>query len=217
MARKRQKAVLERKNPVQARARNTREAIFEATARIIEQDGTPALNTNAIAERAGIGIGTLYGHFPNKEAILIAMARRQLEEDSIAVSKAVSRALDTPGVSFTRMAVRALVRLYGSRPDVRRAIMATHAAFGFGAEHAASVRIVAEQIAAHRARPSAGGPGPIPPAVLFVSTRAVLGVLRAAFEERSPLLDSSELEDQLKILIECYFAQARKNVFRSRR
>jgi AcrR family transcriptional regulator len=208
MVSKRQKTVLERKTPVQTRALNTREAIFEATARIIERDGAPSLNTNTVAERAGISIGTLYGHFPNKEAILIAMARRQLDDDRKAVSEAVAHALDTPGASVTRMAVHALVKLHRSRPDVRRAIMATHAAFGFGAEHAASVKIVVDEIAAHRARASEG-PGPMPPVVLFVSTRAVLGVLRSAFEEHSPLLSSRELEDQLKDLIECYFAQVR--------
>lgn len=210
MARKTQKPVLERKKPAQARARATRDAIFEATARIIERSGASALNTNAIAERAGIGIGTLYGHFPNKEAILVAMARRQLEEDRNAISQAVSDALDAPGTSFTRAAVRALVKLHGARPDVRRAIMATHAAFGFGAEHAESVRIVADQIAAHRAHGSASSPGPIPAAVLFVATRAVIGVLRAAFEERSRLLESREFEDELKNLIESYFTQFRK-------
>jgi hypothetical protein len=40
--------------------------IFEATARIIERDGMGSLNTNRIAGRAGIAIGTLFGYFANK-------------------------------------------------------------------------------------------------------------------------------------------------------
>jgi AcrR family transcriptional regulator len=75
MARGKQAAVSSRRKPTQARARRTIETIFEATARIIERDGAKAVNTNLIAERAGIGIGTLYEYFPNKEAVLIAMAR----------------------------------------------------------------------------------------------------------------------------------------------
>jgi hypothetical protein len=43
---------------------------------------------------------------------------------------------------------------------------------------------------------------PIPPAALFVLTRAVIGVLRAAFEERSSLLGTPELEDELAALVE---------------
>src|SRR5262245_64335397 len=89
MASKRQDIVLQRRKPTQARARATMETIFEATARIIERDGIAALNTNRIAERAGVGIGTLYEYFPNKEAILIAMARQRLAEDERLVRQAL--------------------------------------------------------------------------------------------------------------------------------
>jgi AcrR family transcriptional regulator len=63
---KTQPILLERRVPTQARAHATIEAIFEATARIIERDGVAALNTNVIAERAGLSIGTLYEYFPKK-------------------------------------------------------------------------------------------------------------------------------------------------------
>src|SRR6266516_4649370 len=77
MTKRKQAIVLSRRKPTQTRARITVETIFEATARIIERDGAGAVNTNAIAERAGISVGTLYEYFPNKEAVLIAMARRR--------------------------------------------------------------------------------------------------------------------------------------------
>jgi len=73
-----------RKNPSQARARDTIEVIFEATARILERAGRRGLSTNAIAELAGISIGSLYHYFPSKEAVLVAMARRELDECVIA-------------------------------------------------------------------------------------------------------------------------------------
>ena len=63
MAKDRQDIVLQRRKPTQARARATMDMIFEATARIIERDGIAALNTNRIAERAGVSIGTLYEYF----------------------------------------------------------------------------------------------------------------------------------------------------------
>lgn len=66
-----------RKQGRQARAKATEGAIVEAAARILEQDRLEAMNTNKIADRAGVSIGSLYQYFPNKEAILVALIRRE--------------------------------------------------------------------------------------------------------------------------------------------
>jgi AcrR family transcriptional regulator len=68
----------QRRSPRQARSRATWEAIVEAAAQILERQGPAALNTNAVAERADVSIGTLYQYFPDKHAILAAAARREL-------------------------------------------------------------------------------------------------------------------------------------------
>jgi AcrR family transcriptional regulator len=68
----------QRRSPRQARSRATWEAIVEAAAQILERRGPSAFNTNEVAERAGVSIGTLYQYFPDKHAILIAAARREL-------------------------------------------------------------------------------------------------------------------------------------------
>jgi hypothetical protein len=64
---------LKRRAPRQDRALDTVDTIFEAAARILQSEGKDAFNTNHIAERAGISIGTLYQYFPNKNAILVAL------------------------------------------------------------------------------------------------------------------------------------------------
>jgi len=66
-----------RKQPVQPRARVTIEQIVEAAAQLIEERGLPGYNTNAVAARAGISIGSLYQYFPGKDAIMVALARRE--------------------------------------------------------------------------------------------------------------------------------------------
>jgi AcrR family transcriptional regulator len=70
----------QRRSPKQARSRATVEAILEAAAQILERRGADALTTNDVAERAGVSIGTLYQYFPDKAAILVAAARRELGE-----------------------------------------------------------------------------------------------------------------------------------------
>ena len=68
-----------RKTPKQERARATCDAILEAAARIIAGQGLAAFNTNAVAERAGVSIGSLYQYFPNKDALMAALIQRQQE------------------------------------------------------------------------------------------------------------------------------------------
>lgn len=195
--------VFERKSPKQARAHNTREVIFEATARIIERQS--AFNTNAIADLAGISIGTLYGHFANKEAVLVAMARRQLAQDETAVVQAVCKDV-SPGTSYVRLAVHTLIGLHHVRPAVRRMVMAAHDAHGLGAERAVVVRRAVQRIAAWRIQ--AGRPY-APETTMFVAARALVGTMRAAFEEASPLLGTKEFEDTLTNLIEhCFVREA---------
>ena len=53
------------------------EAIVEAAARIFESEGATGYTTNAIAERAGASIGSVYQYFPDKDAITAALIRRE--------------------------------------------------------------------------------------------------------------------------------------------
>ncbi|APR83635.1 Transcriptional regulator, TetR family protein [Minicystis rosea] len=66
-----------RKWPRQGRSRATFDAILDATARILEERGYAALTTNAVAERAGASIGTLYEYFPDKETLVALLVDRE--------------------------------------------------------------------------------------------------------------------------------------------
>ena len=52
-----------RKRPRQARSKDTVEAILAATARVLVKQGFDGLTTNAVAEGAGVSIGSLYQYF----------------------------------------------------------------------------------------------------------------------------------------------------------
>ena len=66
-----------RKAPRQARSAETVGVIVEATARILEEVGLGRFTTNAVAERAGVSIGSLYQYFPGKEALIGAVIVRE--------------------------------------------------------------------------------------------------------------------------------------------
>jgi AcrR family transcriptional regulator len=68
-----------RKSPRQERAQATVAAILEASAHILVERGHGALNTNQIAVRAGVSVGSLYQYFPNKEAVMTELIRQKRE------------------------------------------------------------------------------------------------------------------------------------------
>ena len=53
---------------------------MQAAAQVFARHGYAAGTTNRIADRAGVSIGTLYQYFPNKDAILIALIERHIQE-----------------------------------------------------------------------------------------------------------------------------------------
>ena len=205
MAAKKQPADSMRRTPRQNRAKATLEAIFEASARILEREGRHALNTNHIAERAGIGIGTLYQYFPNKQAILVAMARAQVASDGAAVMNALAK---TASSEPDRIAIRALISAFEKRWKTRRAVIDTLVAEGLGHERAKSVQAVAGMIAARSRQLLPARTTALSPTAIFVITRAVNGVLRATVEEESPVLKTREFEDELVRLVRGYLAGA---------
>ena len=205
MMQKSQTIDLLRRKPRQARAQDTVEVIFEATARILRRKGRAALNTNYIAECAGISVGTLYQYFPDKESILVAMARRELAADQAAVVKAMSEPVEAADADLVRRAIRALISRLRRNREVRRIAIETLMSEGHGDELASSVQQVAQMVGAKSDRFLPGRAEPVSPISLFVITRAISGVMRSASQEQSPLLDSQEFEDELVHLVKSYF------------
>lgn len=59
-----------RRQPAQRRSRETFDRICVAASQILIDGGLEALNTNAVADRAGVSITAVYSYFPDKFAIL---------------------------------------------------------------------------------------------------------------------------------------------------
>jgi len=56
-----------------------RERVLKA-AKAVFSAGGPGASLEAVARRAGVGIGTLYRHFPTREALFEAVYRREVEQ-----------------------------------------------------------------------------------------------------------------------------------------
>jgi AcrR family transcriptional regulator len=62
-----------------ADAIRNRERVLEA-AKVIFSAGGPEASLEAVARTAGVGIGTLYRHFPTREALFEAVYRREVQQ-----------------------------------------------------------------------------------------------------------------------------------------
>lgn len=61
------------RQPTQRRARETRGKLLEAAARLFGDLGFERATTHAIAEAAGVSVGSLYAYFEDKEALLLEL------------------------------------------------------------------------------------------------------------------------------------------------
>jgi AcrR family transcriptional regulator len=74
--------------PLRADARRNREKVVAAAAAAFAESGLEA-QVEDIARRAGVGVGTVYRHFPTKEALVDALAERHFERLAATVEAAI--------------------------------------------------------------------------------------------------------------------------------
>ncbi|PSB44231.1 TetR/AcrR family transcriptional regulator [Cyanosarcina cf. burmensis CCALA 770] len=83
--------------PQQSRSRKRFEQILQAAAAVFAEVGYEAASTEAIAQRANTSIGSLYRFFPDKSAVLYALAERYAEQmRDLFVTKFNSSTVDRP-------------------------------------------------------------------------------------------------------------------------
>jgi AcrR family transcriptional regulator len=76
--------------PGRADARRNRERLLEAATAAFASTGA-AVSLESIARDAGVGIGTLYRHFPTREALVEAVYRAELAEVSASAGDLLKR------------------------------------------------------------------------------------------------------------------------------
>ncbi len=115
------------RKPVQARAFARRDALLDATARVLDRGGFSELTTNAVAAEADASIGTVYQYFPDKEALLAGLLERHQQRLAEAIDGALVGDDDDP-LAIGDRAVDAFARVWRSEPGYRAAWAASQAA-----------------------------------------------------------------------------------------
>jgi AcrR family transcriptional regulator len=193
-----------RRTPRQQRSVQAVAAIFEATARLIESQGLETLTTARIAEVAGYGVGTVYDYFPTKNAILLAMARQELDKTLGSVLREL-RHTDSEGpATATQRAMRAMIRGFGGRRRLRGALLATMMAQGHSSELTRPVEMIADFLRQQQEPAYGIDLMRMPPEQLYVLTRAIVGVIRAWAMEGGAQVSAQTLELELTELVRGY-------------
>jgi len=109
-----------RKEPKQARARATIEAILAAAAQILVQDGFEAATTNSIAQRAGVSVGSLYQYFPSKEAVIFALVERHVGKMQRQLEEVIAEYSEAPLEEIVPTYVKAMLAAHRVEPRLHR-------------------------------------------------------------------------------------------------
>ncbi len=111
-----------------ADALRNRDRLLEAAAEVFSAGG-PDASLEAVAKRAGVGIGTLYRHFPTREALFEAVYRREVDQLSELAERLANEAepVEAEPVEALRRWLHANVRLVATKKGMAAALtLAAH-------------------------------------------------------------------------------------------
>lgn len=76
-----------RRRPTTEKGRETVDAILIAASMMLSKTGRRQLRTTALAERAGVGIGTLYEYFPSRDSVIFALIEDRLLRAEVSIGR----------------------------------------------------------------------------------------------------------------------------------
>lgn len=200
---------LYRKKPKQGRSEYSISLIFEAAAQILQEERQENFNTNAIAQAAGVSVGTLYQYFPNKNAILLAMAKQELEKVCAQIIRTLKEKKVNDDVIFAQTIIKHLLQAFGGRQKMRKILLEALIINGLFSELMKPTETVIKQIMLLRAELS-GKLFTLAPLKLYIMTHSIVGVIRSAVLEESTYLSDKEFAAELVDLL-LFFLSDRTN------
>lgn len=189
-----------KKTPRQERAKVTVEAMLDAAARLLVEHPGEELDTNAVAARAGVSIGSLYQYFPNKGAVIQALIERHTVQKLEKFREAMESTAQLPAAARIESAIDWLLADKQTWTTLERALLEYSHRYGdplvIGRVHARVVDALALAL---------GEPGdPQPHLRAFVLAHAVRGALLAASLLEPQSIGDGSLRTELIRLVRGY-------------
>lgn len=116
-----------RTQPVQKRAQERRNLILDVTAELLDEVGQDDLTTILVAKRAGVSVGTLYHYFPNKYAIMYALAEQWVNEMDVALQRLEAVQIESYSVKrFVEFSVETMLATYTNQQGLLPLVQAMY-------------------------------------------------------------------------------------------
>jgi AcrR family transcriptional regulator len=145
-----------RRIPKQARARERVERILDAARAALEARPVSEITMEAIAEQAGVPVGSLYQYFGSKTSLLAAVAELVMAEADAEAARQLAACHGVPWREAVDRVLEATFRFYRESPSYRQVLRTIRFTGEFGAITAASNERVADLMALHPAFVRAG-------------------------------------------------------------
>lgn len=172
------------------------QAILDATAHFLTREAD--FDTNQVAQRAGVSIGSLYQYFPNKQAVLSALIERHVRDKLVRLG-----ALAAEATSLDHL-IECAVDFFLAE---KRAALALEQALFLHFQRVGDMRAIAalDEPALAVLTPVVGNP-----LRAFVLLHAVRSALLAASLERPVALTDGSLRRELILLARGYLREAER-------
>jgi AcrR family transcriptional regulator len=109
-----------RRKPVQQRSLQNVEKILEATSRVLARQPLAEVTTTQIAQEAGISIGGLYRFFPDKQALIDAVAIQRIDDFAERLNLELLLSTPTDPLSLLSEIVDRYIQFLDAHPDFRQ-------------------------------------------------------------------------------------------------
>ncbi|MBD1856823.1 MULTISPECIES: TetR/AcrR family transcriptional regulator [Leptolyngbya] len=195
-----------RKQPKQERSQVTVEAILSATAHILTENGYNQLTTNRVAERAGVSIGSLYQYFPNKEALIFALAEQHANEMVQLAKQHLEGLSDRTIPEVLRQIIKAALAAHAVNPKLHRVLheQIPHSEVMKRLDQAKIENLLQSFLAQ---RSDQLRPKNLELAVFMVE-RTIRALIHGAMIDHPELLKTGELEQELTLMLSAYLVKS---------
>ena len=194
-----------RRKPSQERSRDRVERILDATADLLGTTAVDKITTAAIAETAGVPIGSVYQYFPNKLAVLAELARRVMEQVDLKTASLIAEDFGVlPWDQAIDRAIDATMQGYEAQPGYLQLLLSIRPTPEFRAITDESNERVAAMLAFHPALRAV-----IPPERIQLVTRAAIQAVNSlqdwALSQEDPDV-TNRIIAEMKTLLKGYLA-----------
>lgn len=180
------------------------QVILEAAIRVLVKRGYDATTTTAIAEKAGISVGSLYQYFPNKEAIVATLVEVHARELVACVESTLAQVKGADLRSSIKALIHAGIDIHRLNPVLHRVLTEQVPHVGRIKLAMETTRALTERLTELLAQHRAQLKGRDPRRVAFVIETIVEALTHRAVLERSEALTAGDIEADAFELVEFY-------------